>query len=89
MTAVLAWILGPIGRYVAGAGLVLLVIGGVYWSGRHAGGVAERERRTQQDERVRRVVDEQVRNVTVCYARGEPWEWDLATGQCYRLEKAP
>lgn len=85
---ILAWLLTPIGRYVAGAGLVLAVVAGLYWIGRTHGRNAAIERVEKQNTEVKRIVDKQVKNVTTCFARGAPWEWDTSTGQCFKMENA-
>jgi hypothetical protein len=85
---ILAWFLTPIGRYVAGAGIVLAFVAGLYLLGRSHGGTAAIERVEKQNAEVKRIVDKQVSNVSTCFARGAPWEWDTTTGQCFKLENA-
>jgi len=37
MTAILAFVLSPIGRWIAGAGMLILLAGGIYAKGRYDG----------------------------------------------------
>jgi hypothetical protein len=85
---ILTWLLTPIGRYVAGAGVVLAIIGGLYLLGRSHGGTAAIERVEKQNTEVKRIVDKQVSNVSTCFAKGPPWEWDTSTGSCFKMENA-
>lgn len=89
MSAILAWLLTPIGKYLAGAGIVLLILTGFYIAGRSHGGRAAVERIETQNTEAKRIVDRQVSNVSTCFARGAPWEWDTSTGTCFKMENAP
>lgn len=86
---ILAWLLTPIGRWMAGAGIVLLILAGFYIAGRSHGRTAAVERIEKQNAEAKRIVDKNVGNVTTCFARGAPWEWDTSTGTCFKMENAP
>lgn len=76
----------PLGKYVAGAGIVLAILLGFYVAGRLHGGTAAVERIEKQNEAVKKATGKEVDKVKACFARGEPWEWDTSTGTCAKME---
>ena len=85
----IAFFTGPVGRWIGAAVVVLGLFGGVYALGRSHGRQATLAGVEKQNQKVRRVVDDGVRNVTTCFARGAPWEWDTSTGTCFKTEAVP
>ena len=77
---------GPLGRWLAASLVVAALFAGTYALGRSHGRAAALAGVEVQNQKVRRVVDVGVQNVATCFARGAPWEWDSAAGQCFKLE---
>jgi hypothetical protein len=79
MHALIAFAIGPIGRYVVLGALLLALIGGVYLKVRSDGAEAERVRIERANAKARDAADSAMRGPLECLGT-----WDRSTGTCER-----
>ena len=77
---ILIWFLGPIGRYVGGAILLSVVLGGLYLKVKHDGEIDALRKIQEQNARAREEAADAIRDVDACYAADGMW--DIRTGKC-------